>query len=58
MTIELTDLECQQLNFALGVAAGAGGNVYLTQLCLHLSNVINRNNPNWTPYKVELTAPC
>jgi hypothetical protein len=53
--ITLTQEEYQQLIFALGIAAGTE---WFGQTALRLMNAVHRNDPNWTPYKVELTAPC
>jgi hypothetical protein len=56
MKFELTHEEHQRLILALGMAAGVAsrdGNTALFHRLIALANTINKDNPDWTPYKVE-----
>lgn len=54
--IELDDEEMQRLNLALGLAMGTAmrmKSMPLAENILMLTNKVNRNNPNFTPYGLE-----
>jgi hypothetical protein len=54
-TIELSNDEFDRLLIALGYATGAAyqRDSDLADSFLRLANLINKDNPRWTPYKVE-----
>jgi hypothetical protein len=54
-TIELSNDEFDRLLIALGYATGAARQQHsdLADSFLRLANLINKDNPRWTPYKVE-----
>jgi hypothetical protein len=59
MTIDLSQEDFELLLLALGIATGfvrkepEGLGTLTTNRMLRLANQVNKNNPNWTPYRVQ-----
>lgn len=52
--IALSEDDFGLLMLALGIAAGSSkDNPALCKSVIKLANTINKDNPNWTPYKMD-----
>lgn len=59
MKIELSRDDFALLLLALGCATGvkaAQGDLEMAQRLIQLTNEVNKNNPNWSPYQCNPTA--